>query len=297
MSRKSPIQASYVYVDLEGTGYRVYYEEAGEGIPVILQHTAQADGRQWRHLLEDEDLTREFRFLAPDLPRHGKSLPPESERWWDEPYKLTKSFFEEFVLGVADATGMDRPVFMGCSMGGHLAIDLAIDHPDSFRAVIGVEAGMETHRSAAPELGYFDHPRISSSFRANFVSTIMGPNAPERYRQETTFLYGQGGPGIFAGDVNYYAVEHDVSETARTIDTERIPVYIYGGDYDWSATPEVCAELAKEIPGSKYIRLNGFGHFPMAEDPELFKRELLPVLDAIKAAGLKPRRTKVADDQ
>ena len=48
----------YVHLDIDGLDYRVYFEEAGEGIPLLLQHTAGADGRQWRHLLEDRTSAR-----------------------------------------------------------------------------------------------------------------------------------------------------------------------------------------------------------------------------------------------
>jgi hypothetical protein len=37
----------YAHLDLDGHDYRVYVEEAGQGVPVLLQHTAGADGRQW----------------------------------------------------------------------------------------------------------------------------------------------------------------------------------------------------------------------------------------------------------
>jgi hypothetical protein len=69
----------YVYVDIQGVQYRVYYEESGavDGVPLIMLHTAGADGRQWRHVLEDAELRSAFRMVAPDLPYHGKSLPPE----------------------------------------------------------------------------------------------------------------------------------------------------------------------------------------------------------------------------
>ena len=66
----------YVYLELDGTEHRVYFEEAGEGIPLLLQHTAGADGRQWRHVLEDAALQKQFRLIAYDLPYHGKSVPP-----------------------------------------------------------------------------------------------------------------------------------------------------------------------------------------------------------------------------
>ena len=72
----SPITGRYVHVTVQGVEYRVYFEEAGKGTPVLMQHTAGTDGRQWRHILEDEKLTSQFRFVAHDLPYHGRSLPP-----------------------------------------------------------------------------------------------------------------------------------------------------------------------------------------------------------------------------
>jgi pimeloyl-ACP methyl ester carboxylesterase len=73
-----------------------------------------------------------------------------------------------------------------------------------------------------------------------------------------------------------------VSETARTIDTGRVAVYILGGEYDWSGTPEVCQALADAVPGSQYTRMEALGHFPMCENPEAFKRYLMPVLEDVR---------------
>ena len=126
MAKVSPICGRYVYLPVQGDDYRVYFEEAGEGIPLVLMHTAGTDGRLYRHLLEDEEITRDFRVIAPDLPYHGKSLPPVTREWWTEEYKLTTSFLFDFMLAVNEALELDRPVYMGASMGGHLAVDLAI---------------------------------------------------------------------------------------------------------------------------------------------------------------------------
>ena len=57
MPRLSPISGKYMYVDFGGVEHRVYFEEAGQGVPVLLQHTAGSDSRQWRHLLEDPEIT------------------------------------------------------------------------------------------------------------------------------------------------------------------------------------------------------------------------------------------------
>ena len=95
----------YVYISIDGVEYRVYFEEAGRGIPILLQHTAGADGRQWRHLLEDTELQRDFRMIAYDLPYHAKSVPPTGIEWWRSEYKLTKDFLLKFVTTLAARTG------------------------------------------------------------------------------------------------------------------------------------------------------------------------------------------------
>ena len=71
-----PIVGRYVRVGVLGDMCRVYFEEAGQGIPLVCLHTAGADSRQFRHLMCDEAVTRHYRVIAFDLPWHGKSLPP-----------------------------------------------------------------------------------------------------------------------------------------------------------------------------------------------------------------------------
>ena len=56
---------------------------------------------------------------------------------------------------------------------------------------------------------------------------------------------------------------------------------ILNGEYDWSGTPELGAELAGMIPGARYRTMEGLGHFPMSENPEAFLREIKPVLGRI----------------
>ena len=70
----------YVYVDVDGLQYRVFFLENGQGIPLVCQHTAGCHNHQWRYFLEDPDVTKNFRVIAYDLPRHGKSDPPLTTR-------------------------------------------------------------------------------------------------------------------------------------------------------------------------------------------------------------------------
>ena len=97
MNKHDPIVGRYVYVTCQGKTYRTYYEENGEGIPMVCLHTAGSDGRQYRHQLCDPDISANFRTLVFDVPRHGKSLPPAGWHLEEDEYKLTTSFYAEFL--------------------------------------------------------------------------------------------------------------------------------------------------------------------------------------------------------
>jgi pimeloyl-ACP methyl ester carboxylesterase len=283
MNKHSDITGRYVYVTVEDVEYRVYYEEAGQGTPVVMQHTAGSDGRQWRHLLEDPDFTSRYRLIAVDLPFHGKSLPPTSQEWWAEEYSLTQSFFMSFHVALAQALELDRPVYMGCSMGGHLAPDLALHNPGFYRAVIGVEAAMDSH-GIERFMPWLHHPRVSNDSKPALMYTLCAPTSPESYKRETVWTYSQGAPPVFKGDLYYYLIEHDLNETASDIDTSKTKVFVLNGEYDWSAPPAKGQALVERIPGATHTTMEGLGHFPMSEDPETFKRYIAPILEQATSA-------------
>ncbi len=272
----------YVHLHLAGNDHRVYFETAGSGeAALLLQHTAGADGRQWRHVLEDAELQSMFRMVAYDLPYHGKSVPPTEKKWWREEYRLTREFLMAVPIALAQALELRRPVYMGSSIGGHLAVDLALHHPKEFRAVVGLEASAYTPGGFVDE---FHHPRIGNDFKANLMYGMTAPTSPPAYRHETAWVYSQGAPAVFKGDLYYYSVDHDVRNSAAAIDTDICSVDILNGEYDWSGTPAAGAELASMIPGARYRTMPGLGHFPMSENPAAFLAEIRPVLRRILSA-------------
>lgn len=271
----------YVHLHLDGHDHRIYFEEAGQGIPVLLQHTAGCHGSQWRHLLEDRTITRRFRLIAYDLPFHGKSLPPETLEWWSTPYRLRGEFLRSVPLELAKALGLERPVFMGCSVGGLLALDLARRHPNVFRAVISVEGALKVagDLDALQELW---HPQVSNEYKARAMEGLMSPTSPLSYRKETSFVYSAGWPPAFLGDLHYYIDEFDLRGVAGEIDTAAVAVHILSGEYDYSGTSELGREAHEAIPGSTWTEMTGVGHFPMSENPQRFLEYLRPLLDRIR---------------
>ncbi len=102
----------YVHVEIDGITNRIYFEEAGEGIPLVCLHTAGSDGRQWRHLLADTEFTKTYRIIAFDMPWHGKSNPPP--KWNGDEYLLTTARYTQTIRAFCAALDLNRPVVIGC---------------------------------------------------------------------------------------------------------------------------------------------------------------------------------------
>lgn len=275
-----PVVGRYLNLDIDGRQQRLYFEEAGEGIPLLCLHTAGADGRQFRALVNDEEVTRNFRVIAFDLPWHGKSSPPAG--YHKEEYRLTRELYVKTILAVSEALGLDRPVAMGCSIGGRIVLNLAADHPEHFRALIGLQSA--DHQTPWYDTDWLHRSDVhGGEVCAALVSGLIAPGGSEADRHETLWHYLSSGPGIFKGDLYFYRVDGDLREVTPRIDTARCPLYLLTGEYDFSCTPEDTKRTAERIPGARVAIMEKLGHFPMSENPEQFRQYLMPVLQEIRA--------------
>jgi pimeloyl-ACP methyl ester carboxylesterase len=269
------IVGRYMQVEIDGVPHRIYYEEAGEGIPLLCLHTAGSDTRQYRGLLTDPEVTRNFRCITFDLPWHGKSSPPAG--WWRADYQLTTASYVAAIQAVSRELALDRPAVLGCSIGGRIVLDLAARHSEEFRAVIGLQSS--AHVVPYYDVSWTHRPDVhGGEVCAAIVSGLMAPQSPEHARWETLWHYMQGGPGVFRGDLHFYKAEGDLRGELHRIDTQRCRVWLLTGDYDYSCSPEATLETAAAIPGASVAIMERLGHFPMSENYALFRTHILPVL-------------------
>jgi pimeloyl-ACP methyl ester carboxylesterase len=277
-----PILGRYMSLTLGGRAHRLYFEEAGQGIPLVCLHTAGADGRQFRHLMLDEEITRHFRVLAFDMPWHGKSFPPEG--WEKEEYRLTTSAYTEIIVAFCRALALDRPVVMGCSIGGRIVLNLAIEHAAMFRALIGLEAA--DYQAPWYDTTWLNRPDVhGGEVCAALVSGLIAPQSPDATRNETLWMYKQSGPGVFKGDLYFYRVDGDLRAKVGGIDTNVCPLYLLTGEYDFSCMPEDTKRTAEKIRGAEITVMREVGHFPMSENPRQFRSYILPVLEKIRSTA------------
>jgi pimeloyl-ACP methyl ester carboxylesterase len=274
-----PMVGRYVHVEIDGALNRIYFEEAGTGIPLVCLHTAGSDGRQWRHLLADAEFTKHFRIIAFDMPWHGKSNPAED--WNGDEYRLTTARYTAVIRAFCAALALDRPVVMGCSIGGRIVLNLAIDHAADFRALIGLEAA--DFQAPWYDTDWLNRPDVhGGEVCAALVSGLIAPQGPAVLRQETLWHYKQGGPGVFKGDLYFYRVDGDLRGRVEAIDTQLCPLFLLTGEYDFSCTPEDTLRTAASIEGADVTIMDNLGHFPMSENPDQFRSYIAPVLDQIR---------------
>jgi len=275
MPNFEPITGRYVAVDVNGERHRIFFEEAGKGIPLICLHTAGADSRQWRHVLNDTDITSRFRVIAFDLPHHGRSTPPDG--WWMKKYKLTTRSYLDVIRAVWKTLELERPVVMGCSMGGAITLRVAADWQNELTGIVGLEA---TAYAPGRYNDFLHHPAIhGGELCATYTYGLNAPTSPEAAKRENWWYYAQSGPGVYAGDVQYYSFDWDAREDIKRIDTKKCKVSLLTGEYDYSATPAMTEEVGRAIPGSRMTIMKGMGHFPMVENYRDFRPFLLAELD------------------
>jgi pimeloyl-ACP methyl ester carboxylesterase len=277
MPEYEPIIGRYLSVTIAGAAHRVFVEESGRGIPLLCLHTAGADSRQYRHVLGDAGVTDRFRVVAFDLPYHGRSAPPDG--WWLKKYRLTTASYLEMVRAVWLALGLERPVVMGCSMGGAIVLKIAAELQDELTGIVGLE-------SSAYAPGRYNellhHPAIhGGELCASYTYGLNSPLSPEAGPRENWWYYSQSGPGVYQGDVYFYSLDWDAREDIKRIDTKRCKVALLTGEYDYSCTPAMSEAVVAAIPGARLAIMKGVGHFPMIENYAVFRPYLLAALEHV----------------
>ncbi|KAI9733401.1 MAG: hypothetical protein M1834_003485 [Cirrosporium novae-zelandiae] len=273
----------YVYITAPIWGCcKVFYEHSGDGDQeIVFLHTAGADGRQFHGVMNNARMLKKCSMYCFDLPGHGRSFPSQS--YFPGAHTNTEESYIGCIAAFVKTLGLNKPIICGASMAGQVCLAVAIRHEE-----VGAGGSIPLQGSDYLNMDRQWHDRSpyvnQSLFNPEWVYGMMSPTAPLSNKQLIWHLYSSQAYGIFHGDLDFYFGGWDGRERVASIDTEKCPVYMLTGEYDWSNTPEMSKKTADKIKGAKHKSMEGLGHFPATENPEKFVGYLVEAIDHIRQA-------------
>jgi len=261
-------------------GKELWYDEAGSGPALVLIHEGVADSTMW-----DEHvpvLARTRRVIRYDLPGYGRSpLPPG-------PFSHVRD-----LAALLEGLGVERASVVGVSVGGRVALEFALTHPDRVEALVLVAPGLpDWDWSKQMEAADEEEERL---FEAGDVEGLA----------EQAVRVWFDGPHRSPADVDP-AIRERAKEMNRR--AARVQIAAYGGDEEPGpperldppagtrlaeiavptlvVVPEldlpdilgICDLLADGIPGARKVVMEGVAHFAPIEKPDEFTQLLVDFL-------------------
>lgn len=256
----------------------IYYEIAGAGQPIVFIHAGVADSRQWNN--EFNFFASKYQVIRYDLRGYGKSEPAEGEY----------NYLKELAL-LLDHLKLDQPVVLiGCSMGGGLALDFAVEHPGRIAALILVDA--------APSGLEFDVPQpekfklVDAAEEAGDLDLVAeletqiwfdGDRDTDTVNQEMREL---------AYNMNRLALANDALELgtrlpntkSSTIDRlgeMNMPVLAIVGAQDIPYMHAAFDFMAGTISGLSAVKIDDAAHLPNMDQPVEFRKVVSQFLGSL----------------
>jgi 3-oxoadipate enol-lactonase len=263
---------------------RLALSVAGAGPLVVFLHGIGGNRAHW-----DDQLAAfapEFTACAPDARGYGDSDD------YDGP--LAFGDFAGDVLRVIDHFGAARAHLVGLSLGGRVARDFCLRHPDRVATLVlcNTHAGFD---ALAPDQvdafirsrqGPLAAGKTLREMASDLARNVLGKSAPARARER--LLASLAG---LRKDAYLRTLESSVRED-RGARIERIAVatLVVTGDEDTVYPPATAEAMARRIPGARLAVIAGAGHVSNLEQPEAFNERVLGFLRAHRDRASPPGR-------
>ncbi len=234
----------------EGVAFWDHAPEGARGSPLLLVHGAGGAHLQWPELLRELPGRR---VIAVDLPGHGQA-PPPGER--------TVSGYARALLGLLDALGIPRAVVAGHSMGGAIALSLAMEAPDRVAGLFLVGTGARLRVSPAI-LEASGDPARSAEVAGVIADSSFGSAASPDQRAAHARGVAAQPAGIVHGDFTAC----DGFDAMRELDRVKARAFVVVGSEDRFTPPRYSAFLRERLPGKGMLVVPGAGHMVASEAP------------------------------
>jgi pimeloyl-ACP methyl ester carboxylesterase len=232
---------------LEVNGASLYYQEHGDGAPLILIHGGLSSSADWQSLVPE--LAADFRILTPDSRGHGRSTNPAGE--------LSYASIADDIAALIAALGLERPLVGGWSDGGQVTLELGARHPGAAGALIvgaaypDFDAGgvREAHRAllGADASGVPDSAHLDAQL-GEFAEEIkaLHPGGEEQWRtlvRESAAMW-----------LDYEGLGADELHAIR------VPVLVLAGDRDEFIPLDLSVSLYRALPDAELAICPALGH-------------------------------------
>jgi pimeloyl-ACP methyl ester carboxylesterase len=282
---------------IEVGGARIHYVEQGSGPALLMIHGLGGHARTFTHSLV-ERLARDYRVVVMERPGSGHSTraPGASAG----PLAQARTVAE-----LIRALGLDRPLLVGHSLGGAVALATALEHPELVRGLALVAP--LTHVEQAPPAVFAPYAIRSPLVRSLVAWTVATPGTILRGRQALDALFGPdavprdyaiagGGlmglrPRGFVGtSTDLLAVNHDMPALVERYGSLRVPVGVLYGTGDRILSHQVHGEgMKSRVPACRVELMEG-GHMIPLTAPD----RVAAFVRAVDADTAAPRESSLA---
>jgi pimeloyl-ACP methyl ester carboxylesterase len=255
-------------------GLRIAFERKGEGLPLVLLHSALSDSRAWRRQLDE--LSDEFTVVAWDAPGCGRSAdPPETFRLPD---------FADCLAVFIEKIGIEKPHVLGLSFGSGLALELYRRHSGIPRSLTLASAYAGWKGSLPPDVveerlrqGLQQSELSPGQVVEMWMPTLFTRLVPSEVVSESAAIMSQFHPAGMRSMLFAFA-EADLRDVLPTIE---VPTLLLYGEADQRSPLEIARNMHAMIPRSRLVIIPGVGHESNLEAPEIFNIEVRSFLREI----------------
>jgi pimeloyl-ACP methyl ester carboxylesterase len=238
INAQEPIALNGKFVTVKGC--KIYYEETGKGVPLLLLHGFFRTSSYWKDFVLD--FSKTYRVIAVDLPGHGRS------DYMDTSEIYSHKMAAEYIMAFLDALHIDSTYVMGASSGAVISLYLATLKPELTKKIIVIAGQL-----------YF-----SSSTRS--IISSMGPGVEDPKRLEPS-IQAHGtvkGPLLLRQFWNFRKLYGDPTFTPDALATIKAKTLIIHGDDDNVAPVKNAWEMFQNIPQANLWIVPSGGHVPEA---------------------------------
>ena len=247
-------------------GVKTYYEISGEGYPLVLMHANPFDRRMF--LYQVAHFSTFMKVINIDLRAYGYSDKPA--------IPVTMADLCEDVVAVCRQEGVNEAVFAGVSVGGVMGLQLGLDHPELFKALILIGcSSMPGDRYQSRIDGYlqqgvanFHIKHLTDLVSFEFSTTKLGKYLLGMHTEMDSCLSAPAIAEIFNALQN--------RDLTTRLPELKMPVLIMNGEFDNSLKRS--KEMSTRIAGAEHRVIPGAGHACCLEDPATFDGHVLEFL-------------------